>query len=78
MAQRRGVKIQVLWNVTAFCWVSGSGCFEGLLFLHLQGPAVQELFDPEDEGKVIFQNIENYLPIKTVPFSRGSESLNVK
>ena len=40
------VKIQVFWDVTLFCWVSGSGCFEGLQFLHLQDPAVQELLHP--------------------------------
>lgn len=44
------LKLQVFWNVTMFCWVSGSGCVEDLQFLHLQGPAVQELLDPEDEG----------------------------
>jgi len=26
------MKIQVLWNVTLFCWVSGSGCLEGFIF----------------------------------------------
>ena len=71
------MKIQVFWDVTLFCWVSGSGCFEGLHFLHLQDPAVHELLDPDDEDKVIFQSNENYLPKKTVPYSRESESLNV-
>lgn len=61
-----------------FCWVSASRCLEGLQFHHLQGPAVRELLDPEYEGKVIYQNIGNYLPNKTVSHSRGSQSLNVK
>ena len=67
------LKIPVLWHVTLFCWVNGSGCFEALQFLHLQGQAVQELLNLEDEGKVIFQNSENYLTNKKVPSSRGSE-----
>jgi hypothetical protein len=72
------LKLQVFWNVTLCCWVSGSGCFEDVKFLHLQGLAVQELLDPEDEGTVIFQRTGNYLTNKTVPHATGSESFNVK
>jgi hypothetical protein len=35
-------RIQVFWNVTLYCWVSGSLHFEGLHWHHLQGCTVHE------------------------------------
>jgi hypothetical protein len=41
-----------------FYWVSGSGCLDGLQFVHLQDPAVQELLDPEDKGTVNYKKVK--------------------
>jgi hypothetical protein len=37
------LKFQVFWDVTLCCWASTSGCFEGLLCLHLRVQAFDYL-----------------------------------
>jgi len=36
-----------------------------------------EMFDPENEGTTIHQNVQNYSPNKTVSHSRGPESSSI-
>jgi hypothetical protein len=43
----------IFWDVMLCCWVNSSGHVEGPYCHHLQGQAVQEQFDPQDERTVL-------------------------
>ena len=67
-------KIQILWKMALFCWLSSSHCFERSLCLHLPDSAILGLLGPEDEGTVMLQNIQNHLPNKTMSHAIRPES----
>jgi len=53
-------KIQVLRDAAPHQWVGSSQHVEGLYWLHLESHL--ELPDPEDEGKMILQDVRKYSP----------------
>jgi hypothetical protein len=63
LAKNLDLKIQVFWDV-APCRLVTSFRFEGALFLHIQGQAVQKN-DPEGEGTTVIRNVGSCLPVDT-------------
>ena len=65
-----GQRIQVVWEVTLLCWVSGSWHFKRTCCLQ-----VLWLLTLECEDDMILQNIRNHSPSDTTSHSRTLESM---
>ena len=69
-------KVEVLWDILPYQFVSSVDCFWVIYCFHLQDLIVG-LTDPEDGGSKLLQNISHSLPIDTVSWPVWFESSSI-